>query len=98
MNADPKTITIEQYKETTIKSKQKQQALPAIPVIRRPTRRGGQVQKLKREKAILMRQIYGKPPPSWEAASHLWKQVNDIEFQMEQRLERRASNAHSQGQ
>lgn len=87
MSEGPKPITIEEYRKR--RKNQKQESEITIPVVKRPKRRGGVIQKLKREKAILLKLINVQPPPSWETSTKLWQQLNNIEFFIEQEKARR---------
>lgn len=79
----PQPLTIEEYKRrqqrTTI-TKDESITPPATKL----TRRGGYTQKLKRERAILLRLVNNDPPPSWQKASSMWRRIDEIEFLVEQ--------------
>lgn len=83
MKEGPQPLTIEEYQQRQLKRKTSLDI--NIPKTTKPKRRGGYVQKLKRERAILIRETETNPPPSWERSTELWKRIDNIEFLINQR-------------
>lgn len=74
----PKPITIEEYRA------RQHQARPAvdsikIPIVKKPQRRGGHIQRLKREKSLLWRETQRNQPPTWEDSCRLWDRIDNID-------------------
>lgn len=88
----PKPLTIEEYKRRT-KIQAKVVAAPEVPPVHQKTRRGGKIQKLKREKALLQRLIkeINKNTP-WKRSCELWDQLADVEFLLKQHQEKKNKN------
>lgn len=70
-------LTIEEYK----RRQQRSTESPDTTILQKPNfkRRGGYLQRLKREKALLLREINSSPPPIWDKATYLWKRISEIE-------------------
>lgn len=79
-NAGPKPITIDEYKQRTTRNHPKEEA-PLIKT-KLPKRRGGYTARRRQRKALLLRIINSDPPPSWQRASELWRQIDEIEEQI----------------
>lgn len=77
----PQPIIIESYKQRL--AKKKEEELTRIPKINLPRhRRGGRLVKLRRKLAALRNIINADPPPSWQRASEIWKEIDALEAQM----------------
>lgn len=85
-NQRPQPLTVEEYRR-----RQKKPSLPTEEATQhtKKKRRGGVIQKLKREKAILQRLINHHTPPSWIEASRMWLKIDEINFLINQELQRR---------
>lgn len=92
MKYGPQPLTIEEYRKRVQKQPKEVNEDPGIPKVQKRKRRGGRLQKLKREKAIILRLIKADPPPSWDKATTLWNQIDEINFLMRQFFENRRKN------
>lgn len=90
MKVGPQPITIEEYQRRN--AAKKPPAEPKVPLMIKPKRRGGQVVRLRRERASLLREVTAKPPPAWEKATQIWKRIDELEFRMRQLVESRKVN------
>lgn len=83
----PQKLTIEEYLRRKLVAKER--AATAIPKQPKQKRRGGYINRLRRERAYTLRQINAKPPPSWEEATKLWRRMDEIEFMIKQHIEKK---------
>lgn len=90
LKVGPQPLTIEEYRQRQANISRKQQKQPTIPHTPKPKKRGGYINKLRRERAILIRLCRQDQPPPWEQASRLWEKINHLEFLIKQHLVNKA--------
>lgn len=80
--AGPRPISIEEYRkrqqEKTIEED------PKIPKVTKPKRRGGRINKLKRERAMLTREA--NTDVSAQKSQQLWDRINFLQFLIQQHI------------
>lgn len=78
MKIGPQPLTIEEYRRRNQNPKPISE--PEIPRVMPPKRRGGYVHKLKKERALLTREVNQDPPPSWDRSTKIWARISELEF------------------
>lgn len=84
----PTPLTIEEYKRR--QQRKKEEELTAIPTTRKPKhRRAGKLVSMRKKLASLKATVTSDNPPHWQIASKLWKQIDAIEKDLQERKQRK---------
>lgn len=76
----PKGLTIEEYNKRQRRNKEAAlTTIPEVEVQKNRKKRGGRQVKLRKQRAVLLAIVEANPPPQWDKATKIWKQIHEIE-------------------